>query len=182
MSPKLDINQKRVAILAELAKGEIASDLAKKYEVTPNTIGKWKKEARIAAMKEEAVELSAIEPEVLTSVIQEVKNKAESNPNLTAKQFIKIDTQLDKLKEGVTSLQVLDKAFHDTMLNMLMYANERLTDDDIKTSEWTQLVNGIATMHKALFGKDNVNNVNIVQANNGGGDPSIASFKAGFRN
>jgi transposase-like protein len=181
MSPKLTIEQKKSAILAELLQGEKASELAVKYNVNPMTIGKWKKEAREKAEQEEAVELATIEPEVITAVVDGIKEKAEANPNITTKQYIKLDTQLDKLKDGVTSLQVLDKAFHETMLNMLTWANNQISDE-MKVSDWTQLVNGIATLHKSIFGKDNVNNVNIVQANNVGGDANVASFKAGFRN
>lgn len=177
----LDMEQKRVAILAELLQGETAKDLAIKYDVNPMTIGKWRKEARQKAEQEEAIALTTVEPEVIKSVVEGIKEKAEANPNITTKQYIKLDVQLEKLKEGVTSLQVLDTAFHDTMLNMLTWANNQISDE-MKVSEWTQLVNGIATLHKSIFGKDNVNNVNIVQANNVGGNADTTAFKAGFRN
>lgn len=179
MSDKMNLVQKKVAILAELNRGEIAAELAIKYNVNPMTIGKWKREARQAAEKAKVLELEVVEPEVLETVIQEVREKAKS-ADLTPKQYRKLDAQLDKVSEGVSSLQMLDTGFHNTMLNLLEWANDRI-NDDMKVSEWTQLVNGISTLHSTLFSKGATNNINIMQNNTSGNTAKVEKFKGGFR-
>ena len=179
MSDKMTLEQKRVAVLAELNRGEIAAELAIKYEVNPNTVGKWRRDARKKAEQEEVLEVAEVDSVVLQTVIQEVKEKAEKS-NIPVKQFRKLDASLDKLSEGVTSLQLLDTAFHNTMLNLLEWANDRI-DEEMKVSEWTQLVNGIGTLHSAMFAKGGTNNINIMQNNNSGNTAKVEKFKGGFR-
>lgn len=175
----LDMEQKRVAVLAEILKGETAADLAKKYDVNPMTIGKWRKEARKKADKEELVELSQVEPEIIQSVIQEVKHKVEDNPKIKPAQYTKIATQLDNLADGVSAIQLLDVTFQTTMMSLLEWAQNHITPD-MKPSEWAVLVKGISELHSTVFNKSNGNTVNIMNQNSVGEETS--KFKASFRN
>ncbi len=170
----------KVAIMAELARGAKANDLAVKYDVNPMTIGSWKRKARMDAEKGDILEVAVeVEPVVLEAVAQELKAKAK-DAGMPAKQYAKFDTQLDKLKDGATSLQLLDTAFHTTMMNLLQWANDRITDD-MKIGEWTQLVNGITTMHTALFAKGADSTINIMQGMNSQSSAKVEKFKGSFR-
>ena len=176
---KLNVDQKRIAILAELSKGAKAAELAERYDVNPMTIGSWRRKARLEAEKADVLEIEEIPPETIKAVVQEVREKAESS-DISKAQYKKLTKELNKIEEGIPSLQLLDTAFHQTMLNLLTFANNQI-NDDMKISDWRSLVEGISQLHKELFGKDSINNVNIVQANNTNVNPSTAEFKSGFR-
>ena len=178
---KLSTEQKKIAIMAELNLGAKLVDVAEKYDVNPMTIGTWRRKARKDAEKDSIIDLETVPPEVIETVLMEVKEKAKKSENLSPKQYRKLDAQLDNLSNGVSSLQLLDTGFHNTMLNLLEWANDKITDD-MKVSEWTALVNGISTLHSNMFGKSANTNVNIIQANNNAGSSAkVEKFKAGFR-
>jgi len=173
----MTIQDKKVAILAELKGGETVKDLASKYEVNPMTISSWRRKERDELSKIDSQKLVDIPKETVTEVITEMKFKAEQD--LTPKQFEKMELQLDKIGNSVEGLRDMDEAFKTTLLNLLHWANMKI-EEDMKISEWTQLVKGVSDMHKTLFSKDS-NVVNIVnnQQNN---VAEIDAFKAGFRN
>lgn len=177
---KLSIDQKKVAILAELNTGASATELAIKYDVNPMTIGSWRRKQRLEAERVAILEVETVDADVVASVVAGIKEKASDA--LPPKQYRKLDAQLDKLQEGVTSLQMLDTAFHNSMMNLLEWANDRI-QDDMKVSEWTALVNGISVLHNNMFGKGANTNVNIINsANVGGSSAKVEKFKASFRN
>ncbi len=179
---KLSKADKKSAIMAELITGASAYDLGMKYNISPTLIGTWRREQRKQAEKIDVQELAAIQPEVLKAVVDEVRTKAENSSELETHDLEKIYKQLDKVENGVASVQMLEDGFHTTMMNMLVWANNKISDD-MKVSEWTQLVNGVSNLHGSLFGKGSSTQINLMQQNNGGGASSakLEKFKSGFR-
>ena len=171
--------EKRVAILAELLVGVDKYDLSGKYEIDVRVITKWERQHKNQSEKDEVVEL---DPVVVATVVNEIKAKAETNENITPKQLDRLGIGLDKLKSGVDSLQLLETDFHNTIMNMLRWANGKI-NDDMKVSEWTQLVNGITTLHSTLFGKGSSTQINLMQQNgiNVGSSAKVEKFKGGYR-
>jgi len=174
--------QKKLAILAEMAKGGRASEVGEKYNVSPLTIGSWMKAQRKEHEKESVAELTHVDPIVLEAVTQEIKDKASNSSTITTKQLDRLDVQLDNIKEGVVGVKLLETEFHTTMMNLLKWANKKITDD-MKVSEWTQLVSGISSLHSTLFSKGSNTQINLMQQNNGGNGSSakVEKFKGGFR-
>lgn len=176
LDPKeLSPEQKQIAILAELNRGAKGINLANKYDVNPNTIGNWKRKARTEAAKASVQELAEVDPVVVETVIQEVKAKAATAPDITTKQAVKLDKGLNKLSDGLDGLAMLDTEIQKGLLKALQWANRKITDD-MKISEWTQIVDGITRIHGTLNGKAGLTQVNI--QNNSAGD---SDFKSGMR-
>jgi len=173
MSINYTIREKKLAILADSANGETPMELSIKYGVAPNTIRGW------LSKDQEAKDMAKIAkaPErVVKATIEEIKAKAAILP---AKACNKIETELDKISGNVKGLQALDAKFQDTFINLLSWANNRISED-MKISEWTTLVNGVKDLHKTIFSQENtqINIVNNQQNNSADKD----AFKAGFRN
>ena len=174
----MNIHDKKTTILAELkVAGTTVKELADRYNVSPMTIGSWRRKEREGLAKVETQELADIPKAVVVEVVEEMKDKARDS-NLTKAQFKKVELDLDKIGKSVDGLREMDEAFKTTLLNLLHWANTKI-DEDMKISEWTALVKGVSDMHKALFSNEN-NTVNIVnnQQNN---VAEIDAFKAGFR-
>ena len=119
---------------------------------------------------------------VIAEVVEEIKIKAEEkaeNFPKEAKDLPKLSAQLKKIKDGVEGLHSLDEDFQNTLRKLLTYANEKITDD-MKISEWTQIMKGIVEMHGMMYGKGGGSVVNIVnnQQNN---SASVEAFKVGLR-
>ncbi len=172
----MTIQEKKVAILAELKAGATVKELAAKYDISVMTIGGWRRKDREEQEKIDSLKLAEIPKKVVHEVVEEMKAKAEVD--LTPKQFEKVELQLDKIGKSVDGLRDMDEAFKTTLLNLLAWANNKI-EEDMKISEWTQLVKGVSDMHKTMFSKEN-NVVNIVnnQQNN---MAEVDTFKAGFR-
>ncbi len=173
----MNIHDKKTAILAELkVAGTTVKDLADKYQVSPMTIGSWRRKEREELAKVDSHKLADIPKAVVAEVVEEMKDKARVD--LSPKQFKKIELDLNKIGQSVNGLREMDEAFKTTLLNLLHWANMKI-DEDMKISEWTALVKGVADMHKALFSNES-NVVNIVnnQQNNAAEQDA---FKSGFR-
>ena len=195
---QLTNKQKKVAVLAEMALGAGRTAMMQKYDVSSTTVLNWRKEAK---EKAERVVVTDILDSTADVPLEMVRNMAEGSDtpqtveqlastikekavgNVSTKQFAKLELQLDKLAEGITSLKMLETNFHSTIMNLLQVANMKI-DEDMKISEWTQLVNGINILHGTLFGKNaggtTINMMN--QQNNGGSSAEVSKFKASFRN
>lgn len=167
--------QKQIAILAEMNRGAKANELALKYDVNPMTIGNWKRKARIEAEKDAVQDLAKVDPVVVETVIQEVREKAKLASDITPTQSVKLDKGLTKLSDGLNGLAVLDTEIQAGLLKALKWANNKIVDD-MKISEWTQIVDGITRIHTTLNGKAGLTQVNI-QNNTAAG----ADFKSGMR-
>jgi len=174
--------QKKKAILAGLLVGESPKELGLKYEISPIVISGWAKKQRRDAENEDVMNTAKVDPVVLEAVAQEIKSKAKRNPEITTPQLNKLDVQLDLITEGVVGVQRLEDEFHRTMMNLLTWANAKITDD-MKTSEWTHIVKGVSGLHDTMFGKGSNTQINLMQQNNGGGASSakVDKFRGGFR-
>ena len=192
---QLTNKQKRVAVLAEMALGAGRKAMAEKYDVNPNTIFNWRKEEAEAKTLESIT--SKIEPiplamaDIVLDGIEEpisieelgskLKTKAEASEHITPKQFIKLDRDIDKMTTGLTGLKMLETDFQVSILNLLSWANNKI-EEDMKISEWTQLVNGISTLHGTMFGKSTGTTINMMnQQNNAGSSAEVSKFKGSFR-
>lgn len=171
---KLSKSDKRTAVLAEMNRGAKAIDMANKYDVNPNTISSWVRVAKQEALKAKANELAKVDPVVVETVIQEVKEKASEAPNISTAQVETLDASLELLADGVNGLAILDSELQLSLLKAVKWANSKI-QRDMKVSEWTQVVDGITKIHSALNVKAGVTQVNI-QNNSAGTD-----FKAGMR-
>jgi len=173
--------EKKLAILAEMAKGGKAKELGEKYDVNPLTIGSWMKAQMRQHEKESVVELAHVDPVVLEAVVQDIKDKAANSSTSTTKQLDRLDKQLDTIQDGVVGVKALETEFHSTMMNLLKWANGKITEE-MKVSEWTQLVSGVSGLHSTLFSKGSNTQINLMQQNNAGGSSAkVEKFKNGFR-
>ena len=175
MSP----DQKQIAILAEMNRGAKANDLAVKYDVNPMTIGSWRRKARKAAEKDALQELADVDPVVVETVLQEVRAKSEVSDTITPTQAKNLDKSLSKLGDGLVGLDMIDTQIQATMLKALKWADRKITDD-MKTSEWSQVIDGITKIHGTLHHKANNTQVNI-QNNAELSDTKLDTFKSEMR-
>ncbi len=176
---KLPKGEKKKLILAEMAIGGQANELAEKYDVNPMTISSWKRAERKRLEAETVLEAKSADPVVLDAVVLELKTKvAESD--MPPVEMDKVVKKLDVLVEGVNGLQLLESELQNTMMKLLRVANSKITDD-MKMSDWSMLVTKIGEMHKILFATDSVTNFNMMQQNNGGSSAKVEKFKGGFR-
>lgn len=176
---KLTKEQKKTSIIASMLVGGNAEELSKEYGVNISTIRMWMNKERANAERDEVINLDSV---VLEAVSQEIMNKAENNPTVTTKQLNKLDKGLVKLKDGVAGLEMLESEFHDSIMKLLTWANNKISDE-MKVSEWTQLVNGITSLHSTLFSKGSNTQINLMQQNNNNNASSakVEKFKGGFR-
>jgi len=172
--------QKKLAIMAEMTKGGKANEVGERYNVNPITINSWMRTQRKEHEKESVAQLAKVDPIVLEAVVQEVKEKAENSSTITTKQLDRLDIQLDNIKDGIVGVQQLEPEFHNTMMKLLKWANNKITDD-MKVSEWTQLVTGISQLHGTMFGKGSSTQINLMQQNNGTSSAKVEKFRGGFR-
>ena len=177
---KLPKGEKKKLILAEMAIGGQANELAEKYDVNPMTISSWKRAERKRLEAETVEQARTADPVVLDAVVLELKTKA-SESDMPPVEIEKIVKKLDVVVEGVNGLQLLEGELHKTMMKLLGVANSKITDD-MKMTDWSMLVTKIGEMHKILFATDSVTNFNMMQQNNGGSSAKVEKFKSGFRN
>ena len=171
--------EKKLAIMAGMLKGASASDMGEEYNVSPITIGAWMRDQRKEAEKADIQTLASVDPVVLTAVVDDIRTKASSSTTSTTRQLNKLDKELDNLVEGITGIEVLERGFHDSILKLLTWANQKITDD-MKVSEWTALVNGISILHSSIFGKGSATTINMMQQNNTS-SAKVEKFKGSFR-
>ena len=188
--------QKKVAVLAEMALGAKRQDMMAKYGVGSTSIINWRREelekrerdatveslAKVEAVPVAMAEIMLKDVEEPISVEDLTSNlKEKASANLSPKEFTKLDRQIDKMADGLTGLKMLETDFQVVMLNLLTWANNKI-EDDMKISEWTQLVTGISTLHGTMFGKGAGTTINMMQQNNGGeSSTAVSKFKSGFR-
>jgi len=179
MAKLLTKAEKKLAIMAGMLKGASATDMGEEYDVSPITIGAWMREQRKSGERADIETLSSVDPVVLTAVVEDIRTKARNSPTSTTRQLDKLDKDLDNLVEGVAGIEMLERGFHDTIMRLLGAANRKITDD-MKVSEWTQLVNGISTLHSSIFGKGSATTINMMQQNNTS-SAKVEKFKGSFR-
>ena len=179
MAKLLTREQKKIAVLAEMLVGGDIIEVAKKYKVDAGTARGWMKREADRAELDDVLDL---DPIVVATVVEEIKTKAAGSNTITTPQLNKLGRGLDKLKDGVDSLAILETNFHDTILEMLNWANLKITED-MKISEWKTLVDGITQLHGTLFGKGSSTQINLMQQNNNnnGSSAKVEKFKGGFR-
>ena len=170
--------QKKQVCLAEALTGASPQEVATKYGVDVQTVRNWLREDARQAERDEVIDL---DPIVVATVVGEIKAKAENSANITTKQINKLERGLDKLQDGLIGLDLLESSFHTTIMNLLDWANGKIVED-MKVSEWTQLVNGITELHSTLFGKGSSTQINLMQQNNQMTSATkVDAFKSGFR-
>ena len=165
-------HEKRALALAELKMGATIAEVRDKLDVPYSTILKWRRDE---AKHQETADIADLDPTVVDVVVRESKKKIENMP-----ESEKLAKEFDKVATAVDGMKLLEAGFHDTMMNMLKWANKRITDD-MKVSEWSSLVTGVSTLHRAAFGKDGGTVINM-QQNNVGSSSEVSKFKQGFRN
>ena len=92
-------------------------------------------------------EARTISPEVLDIVIEKAKTEAPT----------RVVKELEAVQEGLTGLQVLDTEFHTTFSIILGKAEEFLTRDDLKPSEWVAITNSLSNAYNNIFNNSGVN-------------------------
>jgi len=169
---------KKTEILAELATGKSPKYLANKYKTVGQvTITKWRNDLREGLVINEILDVAKKDPHVLQMVAEGVKDKVYNSAPIELS--IPFGEKVDALVEGVTSLQLLDKAFHHTVTKLLKWADNRITDEmDIK--EWKMIAGQIGELHTAIFAKGGTN-VNVMQMNGESSNTKVSKFKAGYR-
>ena len=169
----LDKETKRTKIMAELAVGVEAKHLAEKYDESYAKIAGWKANMREGKLKKKVLDVAKEDTHLIELVVDEIKEKASHK--LAPREMKKLEVQLDDLAESDTSLQIMDRKFHDTIVNMLGKVDDYLTQE-IKVSEFTSLMKHVGELHKNIFSVENGTTVNLTQNN-----ANVGGFKDGFR-
>jgi len=160
----------RTKIEAELAMGRTPKDLESKYGIPYVTIQGWKKKLQKAT--EGTTDLSA----VVEVDLETLHTVAEAVKELAPPEVIK---KVDKLVEGVTSLQTLEPKFHAVVLALLNRAEKLAKDEDLSVKDWSMLSAGMGSLYANLFNKSgvNVNVLNQTSVNN----EKLSMFKGSMR-
>ena len=155
------MEDKKVAIKAELITGANARKLAEKYDVHYSTVVKYRNELRDG--KKDAIDVvdADIEAPALHLIAEGVKAKSDLPPKVQ-KVF---EAKVDDIVEGISSLQLLDTEFHKTITKLLDWANNQITDD-MAMKDWRMIASQIGDLHTAIFSKGTT--VNVQQNNNTG--------------
>jgi len=173
----LDKEEKKVRILAELLTGKKPRALAEEYDVHYATVMTWKRESKEQKVESAVLDVAEADADVLHLVTEGIKKQsAEVLPPKQANSVIK---KVDELKEGVNSLQLLDTAFHDTIMNLLTWANAQI-NEDMALKDWKLIANQIGELHSAIFSKGGTT-VNMMQQNNSANSSRVETFKGSFR-
>ncbi len=145
----------RIKIEAELAIGKTPKYLAEKYSRSYGTILSWQK--KLNDKNTDVDTVVAIEPEILHAVAARIKEDAPK----------RVAQQIDKIVDGVTSLQSLEPKFHAVVLNLLERAETLSQDKDLTIKDWALLGTGIGQLYTNIFNKTgvNVNVLNNTQVN-----------------
>jgi len=168
----LGIKEKKVAIQAELITGANPRKLAEKYDIHYTTVIKYRNEQREGVVNTEVLDVADADATVLRVVAEKVKAEvAEVLPPKKAEAFA---DKVDDLVVGVSSLQLLDTSFHETITKLLNWANAQI-NDDMSLKEWMAIAGKIGELHTAVFAKGGVS-VNVQQNNN------ATSFSTGMVN
>jgi hypothetical protein len=157
----------RLKVEAELAMGKTPKELSAKYEVPYVTIVNWRK--KIDTEVKDVNVVTQVDPVVLHSVAEGIKREA---PRDVAKK-------IDKLVDGVTSLQTLEPRFHAVVLNLLEAAEEMSMRENLSVKDWKTLGDGIGSLYTSIFNKSGVN-VNVMNQTNVSGE-KLSLFKGSLR-
>jgi len=161
---------KKIEAQALLATGEKPKDVAEKTGIGYQTVlgMKRKLEAENSGMKDIEV-LTQVDLPTLHTIAEAVKEKAPAN----------VVKKIDKLVEGVTSLQSLEPKFHAVVVNLLEAAEELSLKDDLSVRDWAALSSGIGSLYSSVFNKSGISvNVNNQTQING---EKMSMFRGSMR-
>jgi len=171
------MDTKKAEILVQLAQGAKPRKLSDDFDVPYSTIMTWRREMGDSKVKDEVLDVAKADKVVLATVVEGIKEQATDNlPPATAKSM---GRKLDQLEEGISSLQLLDTQFHDTIIKLLKWADKQITDD-MSMRDWKMLASSIGDLHSAIFSKGGTN-INLMQQNNSGSSARVERFKGSFR-
>jgi len=155
------------AVRAKLALGEKPRAIAESTGVKYQTVLAIKKRTKPDADK--VSDLMEIDPVALDVIVTKAKEEAPA----------KVVKQLEKVQEGLSGLQALDAKFHTTMALALGKAEDYLTKEDLKPSEWVSITNALSQAYSNIFNNKGVN----VNVNNGTqfSDSKLSMFKGSLR-
>lgn len=158
----------KAAVQAKLAMGATPRELA---------LGEFEGKISYSVIKrisrdmeaEDEKDITSINPGIIHMVVEKAKEEAPK----------KVVAKLEKLSEGINSLQLLDGQFHVTMGLALDKADEFLGQEDLKPSDWVAITNALSNAYNNIFNNKGVN----VNVNNGTqfSDTKLNMFKGAMR-
>jgi len=173
----LSKEESEAAVKAELATGGKPRPLSTKYNIAYPTVCKWAREAKGISDHDLALELKDTNMDAVEQIVETLQ---ETNTQVLGPATATIlNKQLDEVANGASSLQLLDVAFHETIINLLGYANRKI-NDDMSMSDFKTIAHQTGELHSKLFSKGGTN-VNIMQNNNQANTAALTKFKGGFR-
>jgi hypothetical protein len=110
-----------------------------------------------------------VDPMVLHTVAERVRREAPRD----------VSKKIDKLVDGVTSLQPLETKFQAIVLNLLEAAEEMSGRENLSVKDWKTLGDGIGALYTSIFNKSGVN-VNVMNQTNVSGE-KLSLFKGSLR-
>ncbi len=161
--------ERRIKIEAELAMGKSAKDLADKYDMSYQTIQLWKRKLDEDAPAKDVEVLVQTDPRTLHTIAEAVKKEAPAA----------VVAQIDKVVDGITSIQQLEPQFHAVVLNLLNKAEELSSAEDLSIRDWKVLGDGISSMYANIFNKSGVS-VNVLNQTQVSGE-KLSLFKSSMK-
>ena len=145
-----------------------AKEVATRLGIPYQTVQSWKR--KLDTDTKDVNTVVKVDSTTLHAVADKIRETAPD----------KIANKVDKLVEGVTSLQTLEPKFHSVVMNLLEAAEEMSMRNDLSVKDWSMLSSGIGQLYANIFNKSgvNVNVLNQTQVNN----EKMQMFKGSMRN
>ncbi len=145
-------------------------EISERLGVHRSTIKGWNDSRRTNYIHEKSVEVGEIHPQIMDIAIEQAKIIVE-DPTIVG--------NLEVLKKGVDSFQVLDTKFHETMTNALERADALLKNDKIKVNEFVSITKVLGDAYNNIFNNKGVQ----VNVNNGQqfSTDKLSMFKGSLR-
>lgn len=156
MRPHREESKKRKELVkARIIAGDSPESIMEEHNVSLGFIMRTKKEL-IQNIKETDTQIvTEATPQLLQEVAEEVKKRTPQD----------LRGEVNKLVKGVDSLQRLETSFHEAFDLILLRANDLLSREDIKVTEWQIVTNTLSNAYKDVFHSKGTT-INVAQADN----------------
>jgi len=163
------MNESVSSAKALLKMGEKAKDVAEKTGLSYQKVLAIKKSMIADDTQRELGDIVAMDPVALDIIVEKAKSEAP-------KRVVK---EIERIQEGVTGLQKLDGEFHTTFSLVLSKAEDYLSREDLKASEWVAITNALSSAYNNIYNNSgvsvNVDNSTKVSSH------SLSMFKGSLR-
>jgi len=168
ISPK-----KRAEVQGLLVAGVEPVQIAAQVRVSRATVYEIKKKMDADAMERD---ISTLSHEVAPSIVSQVAKRVRDEGPLA------FEGEVDKVLNGVQSLQKLEVRFHETFTKLLDKADDILEQDGVTIVDWQIVSNTLANAFKEIYNSKGTT-INVANADNINGQQSnsLTMFQSRMR-